>query len=271
MGRGCRVPGLRRGAADRVPRRQYRRALLALRRGARTRRGAKRRGGARMHGGGFPAAVLGERAAADALEPARRVDRGACNRRRGRVLARRLAADGPLRRALRRGDPVRAFGDADRGARQPVSRSAAALAGLSVPLCRGASAVVDGRRVCSRRHRHLQPARGGNRSRGADRRLVLCLGRAAAAARGSPARQAADLAGDPSRRTGAGARARLRSLPAARPGEPRRNALPALRSGAGPAQAGFAAPHGGADRGGAGALSGGADHSDDQVGASPGD
>ena len=32
--------------------------------------------------------------------------------------------------------------------------------GFAVPLCRGAAAVVDGRRLCSRRHRHLQPARG---------------------------------------------------------------------------------------------------------------
>ncbi len=184
-----------------------------------------------------------------ALPPARRHHREPRDRRLPRLLARRPAADGGLRRRLRRGDTLRPRGDAGRRARQPPPWLARTVAGAGAALGRRAAAVVDGPGLRRCRARHLRPGRGAAQHRDPAGGVGIRGRCVPSAGRGGGVRHGKGLAGHHARPYGTapGTRVRLRVLRARRAGGGGRRPMPALSPPVAPAQAASDAPRGGAD------------------------
>ncbi len=247
---GC-LPGMRRHPDHRPAAPPRHGGVLSLRHRA----GADGRAQRRGHDGAGAGCALpflpGQHAAGDALGPSRRLDRGARHRRHRRLLQRRLARAGVLRRHVRhhRADAARGL-PGDRPGRAEAGLPSA-LAGAAVPAGAGAARLVDGAGLSRRRRRDLQPRRRAARYPAAARRLVLHRRRAAAAdgrgVAGPPAHLECDhaRASHPARRGGS----ILHQLPDGPADRADRRGLPALRAAPAYPPAQLDRAHGGADAG----------------------
>ena len=167
------VPGMRGRPEHCSPLPARHGRMLPLRHGAGAYGRAERRRGAGVRAGGARALFSRQHPASDAFPAARRVGRGARDRRHFGLFRCRMADHGRFRGDVRDGPADGARGDAGRRARRARARISQALAGAPVQVGGSPARVVHGAGLSGCRRRDLQPGRGAARHHLARGRLVL--------------------------------------------------------------------------------------------------